>query len=37
VCAFPQKRIIDELSNSTPANTPPAIGIKIGDGQSYFY
>ena len=37
VCAFPQERIIDELSNSTPANTPPAIGIKIGDGQSYFY
>lgn len=24
-------------SDHTPANTPPAIGLKVGDGQSYFY
>lgn len=32
ICAFKQK-VID---NSTPENTPPAIGIKIGDGQHRF-
>ena len=37
ICAFPQERVIDELSNTTPINTPPAIGIKIGDGYRYFY
>lgn len=37
ICAFPQNRVIDQLSNTTPENTPPAIGIKIGDGQHYFY
>ena len=37
VCSFPRDRVIDSLSNTTPENTPPAIGIKIGDGQSYFY
>lgn len=37
VCAFPRDRVIDDLSNTTPENTPPAIGIKIGDGHSYFY
>lgn len=36
VAAFPRDRIIDGLSNSRPENTPPAIGIKIGDGQHYF-
>ena len=36
VAAFPRNRIIDNLSNSTPENTPPAIGIKIGDGVHYF-
>lgn len=25
-----------ETTNSTPANTPPAIGIKVGDGYHYF-
>lgn len=35
VAAFPNSRTI-ESSNSTPENTPPAIGIKIGDGQHYF-
>lgn len=37
ICAFPNDRVIDGLSNTTPENTPPAIGIKIGDGRSYFY
>lgn len=37
ICAFPEQRVIDELSNITPQNTPPAIGIKIGDGIHYFH
>ena len=37
VAAFPRDRVIDGLSNTAPENTPPAIGIKIGDGHSYFY
>lgn len=37
ICTFPENRVIDQLSNSTPMNTPPAVGIKIGDGQSYFW
>lgn len=37
VASFPRDRVIDGLSNSTPENTPPAIGIKIGDGVHYFY
>lgn len=37
ICAFPQERVVDQLSNTTPMNTPPAIGLKIGDGFSYFY
>lgn len=37
VCTFPRNRVIDSLSNITPENTPPAIGIKIGDGEHYFY
>jgi len=37
ICAFPNERVIDGLSNITPTNTPPAIGVKIGDGVSYFY
>lgn len=36
VCAFPRNRVIEDLSNSVPENTPPAIGIKIGDGIHYF-
>lgn len=36
ICAFPRERVIDQLSNATPENTPPAIGIKIGDGINYF-
>ena len=37
ICSFPEDRVIDALSNTTPPNTPPAVGIKIGDGHSYFY
>ena len=37
ICAFPQNKTIESLSNSQPEHTPPAIGIKIGDGHSYFY
>lgn len=36
IAAFPQNRIIESLSNDRPENTPPAIGIKIGDGIHYF-
>jgi hypothetical protein len=37
ICAFTEERVIDDLSNTTPQNTPPAIGIKIGDGLHRFY
>ena len=37
ICAFPRDRTIEGLSNSQPDYTPPAIGIKIGDGVHYFY
>lgn len=37
ICSFPNDNTIDSLSNSSPSHTPPAIGIKIGDGRSYFY
>lgn len=37
ICTFPRERVIDQLSNTMPENTPPAIGIKIGDGINYFY
>jgi len=37
ICTFPSERVIDQLSNTTPMYTPPAIGIKIGDGERYFY
>ena len=36
IAAFPNRRTIAN-SNSMPDNTPPAIGIKIGDGEHYFY
>ena len=36
IASFPDNRVIDGLSNITPENTPPAIGIKIGDGTHYF-
>lgn len=37
IAAFPQSRTINNLSDTTPENTPPAIGIKIGDGFHYFH
>ena len=36
ICAFPADQVIEALSNITPEHTPPAIGIKIGDGVHYF-
>lgn len=36
ICAFPTSNTIVP-SNNTPENTPPAIGIKIGDGEHYFH
>lgn len=35
ICSFPYSRSI-EGTNINPENTPPAIGIKIGDGTHYF-
>lgn len=35
VCSFPYENSI-EASDYWPNNTPPAIGIKIGDGINYF-
>jgi len=37
IAAFPRERVIEAISNATPENTPPAIGIKIGDGVHYFH
>ena len=36
ICSFPQNRTLEDMSNSRPEHTPPAVGIKIGDGQHYF-
>ena len=36
IAVFPSQRVIDSLSTTTPANTPPAVGIKIGDGYHRF-
>ena len=36
IATFPYSSSITS-SDSTPANTPPAIGLKVGDGYSYFY
>ena len=36
LCAFPSNRTIEGMSNSKPEYTPPAIGIKVGDGQNIF-
>lgn len=36
ICAFPYSNTIIP-SDTRPEHTPPAIGIKIGDGYSYFY
>lgn len=36
IAAFPSARALENLSNSKPDYTPPAIGIKIGNGYDYF-
>ena len=36
IAAFPSSRALENLSNSKPDYTPPAIGIKIGNGHDYF-
>ena len=36
IAYFPQLSTLNATDN-LPENTPPAIGIKIGDGYSYFY
>ena len=36
IASFPRNQVLENLSNSEPDNTPPAIGIKIGDGHHYF-
>lgn len=37
VCIFPRSNVVDNVTDDTPDHTPPAFGIKIGDGQHYFY
>lgn len=36
ICVFPNETVIDSLSNTSQEYTPPAVGIKIGDGYHYF-
>ena len=36
ICTFSQSRAIEDMSNARPENTPPAVGIKVGDGSRYF-
>ena len=36
ICTFSQNRTIEDMSNGRPENTPPAVGIKVGDGSRYF-
>jgi hypothetical protein len=36
IATFPHSTSIS-TSDSTPTNTPPAVGLKVGDGESYFY
>ena len=36
IATFPEARAVEHLSNTEPLNTPPAVGIKIGDGEHYF-
>ena len=37
VCSFPDNNSLDNMSDISPVGTPPAIGIKIGDGHRYFH
>lgn len=36
ICTFPQSNVIENMSNTAPDYTPPAVGIKIGDDYHYF-
>ena len=36
IASFPRNQTLENLSNGEPENTPPAVGIKIGDGRNYF-
>ena len=37
ICSFPTSHTLENMSNDYPLDTPPAIGIKIGDGLHKFY
>ena len=37
VCVFPRSKVVENITDDEPDNTPPAFGLKIGDGQRYFY
>lgn len=37
VCIFPRSKVVDNVTDDEPENTPPAFGIKVGDGTRYFY
>ena len=37
ICSFPTSHTLENMSNDYPFDTPPAIGIKIGDGLHRFY
>ena len=36
IVEFPSSERIDSLSDTTPSHTPPAIGIKVGDGETEY-
>jgi len=36
IAYFTETRRLENLSNAEPENTPPAVGLKVGDGVHYF-